>query len=222
MSSSKSEAVDSLSSCCIICQTKLKSETVAATEKGIKGLIRSTAARKDKNDEFFKEAIVRINSALNEEGSAQTVVFYHRDCYATFTSSSHISRLREKPAGNSKHCLNVNKISQTDIHLGSDSQNEPDCTKCIFCQSVTPERIRKVQTEKMEIKIKSLVSVNAELNARILGGSKCGIVYHSNCLNKYQRLFDKLSTRNDDSQKVALPNLISELRVAATEGKVCL
>ncbi len=76
----------------------------------------------------------------------------------------------------------------------------------------------------MATTIKSLGVVSQELNLRILNGTanltQCGTSYHTNCLNKHQRIFDKLIPNNETRRELAFPKLISELRTAASQGKV--
>ncbi len=128
-------------SLCVICQ-KDKKHAVNATEKGINGLKRSCEARKKKHDVNFGLAIDRIDAILNDDDKARFEIKYHADCYATFTSKSHILRLRDKELSvhpvTSNLDLNGNPDSVPSSNLDSNGnfQSDIDWSKCIFCQQV--------------------------------------------------------------------------------------
>ena len=78
---------------CIVCQEKTWERVSCASEKGLVKLKESAQERQKHRDATNRAAIERISSAF---GTDPAPLVWHKSCYSTFTSPTHISRVHTK------------------------------------------------------------------------------------------------------------------------------
>ena len=101
---------------CFICQekdTQKSSGTRRLTEPGISRIQQVVQDRKRYNDVAKWDTIERLEHVNLSEIAKETTILNHKDCYTTFTSAQHISRLKAK----------FDKLSSSEIPSSSTQQN---------------------------------------------------------------------------------------------------
>lgn len=84
---------------CLICQEtdrKKSSGTRILTDAGISRIQQVIIDRKRYNDVANWDTIERLEHVSLNEIAKETDILNHKDCYTTFTSAQHISRLKAK------------------------------------------------------------------------------------------------------------------------------
>ena len=116
---------------CIICQEDKKDALFNASQDGLQRMKSVSEVRKNLRDSRYRAVIERVFSCFEDK---KTNLFkWHRGCHGTYTSETHINRLRHK------------LVSKTESTSAS-SHTEHDCKRlrshskpmnwnlCLFCQ----------------------------------------------------------------------------------------
>ena len=84
-------------SLCLPCQKDTrKKPTRKLGQQGLQKLLQTIDKRKRFNDVEHFEILGRLQASNLDELCQKGEVLYHKDCYATFTSSLHLNRLKNK------------------------------------------------------------------------------------------------------------------------------
>ena len=136
-------------SLCLLCQKDTcKKPTRKLGQQGLQKLLQTSDERKRFNDVEHFEILGRLQASNLDELCQKGEILYHKDCYATFTSSLHLNRLKNKVD---------NASTGSESTEASSTQNEArtalrsvvkaaNFDLCIFCQTKTTENPNLVAT----------------------------------------------------------------------------
>ena len=142
----RKRATQSTISKCIICQKdRAGCPLRQSTPPGVETLRNSLATRVSHNCTKYLEAIDRLQDVDFEKVS----LVWHKNCFSTFTSKTHLERLKKRSATSSvSDNTNETKVTTT-RKSGSFMQWE----KCIFCQLETADALHQIQTLEASSKV---------------------------------------------------------------------
>ena len=131
---------------CVFCQKKKPKEpTRKLGEAGIQRVRQAAADRRKYNDLANMHTVERLQATDFDELMKTTDVLNHKDCYATFTSSLHIARLKTKYESSlsSTSTSKTGSPSKPSLRSKVTSMNTD---LCIFCQEPSSNKTYLVAT----------------------------------------------------------------------------
>lgn len=226
---------------CIIC---LKKDSCLSTlrEAGWATIIQVTAARKACLDAEYARTILFLEKTSFQENT----LFYHRACYANYTSSERLKRLKSKASP--RNDSNAGKQC-SDRTLRSEAGPPVNKDLCIICQvgfiltccknctvhrmlklslfhyqvDVKSEYLRNASTYNMNETLQSIACVDFKLKRRMTHAFDAmagDIKYHINCLRAKERELEKCTDKANAAQTTSYRQLCFELHAAASSGQV--
>lgn len=162
-----------------------------------------------------------MQSPLQRKGKK---VAWHKTCYASFTSKTHISRLQKSHEGtSSKMRLSDQDAGQADLPLHSEVVWKLSADACMFCQDTTTKgSLSSVTTFKMSDQILEASKYDQVACVHFAGVSDLIAAegkYHTSCYMKFRRNASK--TKESSAQTdVAMEWLIMEIKEAAAKAHV--
>ena len=204
---------------CIICQETKTDKRFNSSAQGLSTLKEAAHSRSKLRDPQNRDAVERILGLVTAD---EQHLVWHRSCYASFTSKSHISRLQslthktttdvEKDAGPSR--------PQPSLRSSSMAIN---WKSCMFCQDIDSKlKISSVTTLKVSDRILEASKYDQFLSIQLAGVSDLIAAegkYHNPCYMQFLRKTSK-TRESSENTDLAMEWLIDELTVAATKANV--
>ena len=196
---------------------KTRERVSCASEKGLVKLKESAQERQKHRDFTNRAAIDRIS------GTNTAPLVWHKSCYSTFTSPTHISRVYKKnEAALSAASRTTTAPDTTPLALPStrSSTYPMNWEACMFCQSASDmSMVSSVTTLKMSQHILDLSRFDQLANIRLSGVIDLIASegkYHGICYKQFIRDISKRK-KNSKTTDVAMLWLTDELRCAADQ-----
>ena len=125
--------------------------TSDATLTGITSLKNALLTRMKLRCDKYLEAIETLNNNLDVLNNNSIRLVYHKSCYSSFCSKTHLDRLRKKY----EKTLATSSTSQQDSQTFMTRSDIPpvEFDKCIFCQEINSRSLRQVITLETSQKI---------------------------------------------------------------------
>ena len=207
---------------CIICQNDKRNDKLfTGSEQGIRKLYEVAQERFEKVDYVYRQSIERIRSSNVENDQIK----WHKICYASFTSRTNISRLKDPntvPLSNSSSSeVSTATGGKTARQLRSQS-----CTAnwslCIFCQEYKNDSLHSVESFHTSDKIIRSVPYDHNLSIILAGVSDliaAEAKYHLRC---YTRFLKETSMIKNDAKTngIAMEWLCAEISNKASKGHI--
>ena len=205
---------------CIICQEeKADKNFIQCGEQGLAKLKTLAVMRNRLCDAENRLVIDRILE-LSSSNVTQDL-WYHKSCYSTFTSKSHIERLDEKrSSAKPQEC----EPSSSGTTLRS-STTAVDWDVCMFCQDTSlKETLCSVTTLKMSDTILNLSKFDQDVHVRLSGISDIIAAegkYHPKCFKKFQYNASKAKTTSETQKTdLAMGWLTADIMDSSKKGHV--
>lgn len=224
---------------CIICQTAGKEATRKATPQGMNTVRDAISKRIQYNCDKYLDAIDLLQSGkVALDASESSKIIWHKNCFSSFTSSSHLDRLKRRFESS------LAKSDATASPIGSSTQasvstSEPQKTasrssipavqwdKCIYCQSVTKGNTHQVMTLETSDKILNGTKHDCILRCRLAGISDLVAAeakYHLKCHSSFMQKLNinpPTDTENlSDHSHICFTNVVKELEKGLDEGNI--
>ena len=135
-------------SLCIICQ-ETKKENLRSTDTGLSTLINAAKLRQTFKDPNNRTAIENILSPSHSNPAGP--MKWHKTCYSTFTSKSHIDRLKKSQTTITSTCsssCSEQPAAEIARATRSSSGKAIDWELCMFCEKHTEDKLHQVLTFK--------------------------------------------------------------------------
>ncbi|KAL2095499.1 hypothetical protein ACEWY4_010218 [Coilia grayii] len=197
---------------CIICKDSKRDQVFKATEQGLLTLKAAAEDRQRLHDINHREAIQRVLLVQNIQN-----VFWHRMCYASFTSKNHISRLQQKSCDSSADLdegAGPSKRARTLPTMTRSSVATMKWDACMFCQEVNSKfKVSMVTTLNMSDRILAASKYDQVLSVQLASVSDLIAAegrYHTPCYMKFLRKTTKTKD-NSSSSDLAMEWLLEEL-----------
>lgn len=195
---------------CLVCQhEKLDDKLYNGSAQGLQTLKDRARERLKKNDIERRLSIDRIISADSEN-----TYVWHKSCYSSFTSRSHINRLNAD--------MQASTSTEGAKPLLRSNVETADWKRCMFCQQCTDESLFSVATLVTSIKIIDLSQYDRHLRIRLAGVNDliaAEAKYHLKCYSKFVRETTHMKTKSR-ANEVAIGWLIKELKLSAAKGHI--
>lgn len=190
---------------CLLCQEKVKLSFVFNPKSDSLNKIKEASSlRKDE-----------ISNIIDSK-SPESVFKWHRNCYASYVSTSNITRKTKRDISDQKHEQDEvsNTPSSSSLSLSTRRSIIPKCNykKCIFCQQDTKKKIKKTYRISEEEPAKRLLCLCRERQDEVfvrlstLNDTKdvfaADILYHKLCLSLY------FKESSPEESKYEMPNTI--------------
>ena len=154
---------------CVFCQKKEpKKPTRKLGEAGIQRVRQTAADRKKYNDLANLHTVERIQAA-DFEALKTTDVLNHKDCYATFTSSLQIARLKTKYESSLSSTSTSSDTFPTSRRSLRSEVTSMNTDLCIFCQEHSSKRTYLVATFEVSDKILRGAQADYVMRCRLAG-----------------------------------------------------
>ena len=205
---------------CILCQETKTDKLFNSSAQGLSTLKEAAHSRSKLRDPQNRDAVERVLGLVTAD---EQHLVWHRSCYASFTSKSHISRLQslthktttadaEKDAGPSR--------PQPSLRSSSMAIN---WKACMFCRDINSKlRLSSVTTLKMSNRILEASKYDQYLSVHLAGVSDLIAAegkYHNPCYMQFLRKTSK-SKESSENTDLAMEWLLDELKVSATRANV--
>ena len=215
-------------SLCLLCQKDTwKKPARKLGQQGLQKLLQTIDERKWFNDVEHFEILGRLQASNLDELCQKVAVLYHKDCYATFTSSLHLNRLKNKVD---------NASTGSESTEASSTQNEArtalrsvvkaaNFDLCIFCQTKTTENNNRT-IATIEVSDNVLKAAGSDYTMRCRLAGVIDLVasdarYHLKCYVRFLRKHTSDGTSyNDNPQKVCIERVAEELKCGMRSGAV--
>lgn len=218
----RKRATQSTISKCIICQKDRGGCPLRqATQAGVETLRNSLATRVSHNCTKFLEAIDRLQDVVFEKVS----LVWHKDCFSSFTSKTHLERLKRRSATSSVS----DNTNETHVTTTRSSVSSMQWEKCIFCQLETGDALHQVQT----LEASSKVMLNAKNTSPVLCYRVAGVAdlvaaeakYHLKCYVTFFRKAEKQNAGHemdfeDSFQQACFQKCMAELTSEFRNGNI--
>ena len=212
---------------CIICQGGSDSVLRQSSTRGIESLKSALATRISFKCDKFLDAIDRLQS----EGLHLENVVWHKDCFSTFTSKSHLDRLKRRSVKATLTHDNLQSATESlSCQLGHRSVCAMQWDKCLFCQDDMGGTLRQVMTLEMSAKVLAGAERDPTLSYRLAGITDlvaAEMKYHLKCYVVFCRKVEKLNEHTpDQSDQDALfdescfHEVVKELGVELEAGNI--
>lgn len=120
---------------CIICQEAKKADKLYnATKQGLQTLLEAAQSRSKLRDPQNRDAVERVLGIANAE---EQHLVWHRSCYASFTSKSHICRLQSDQQQRAPTATNADAGPSRPSSTLRSSSVAINWNACMFCQDAT-------------------------------------------------------------------------------------
>ena len=164
---------------CIICQTDKSDKLRAGSVQGYDRIMQCAHERHKKKDIDNRDSRDRIISSVHGN------VCWHSNCYSSFTSKTHIDRLKKihtEPCTSQNTSIETQKLRRTEKHIHWD--------KCMFCQERCNDQLHSVQSFNTSKKIIDATRYDHKLSVAFAG--ICDLIasegkYHLKCYANFLR-----------------------------------
>lgn len=209
---------------CVFCQKKKPKEpTRKLGEAGIQRVRQTAADRRKYNDLANMHTVERLQATDFDELMKTTDVLNHKDCYATFTSSLHIARLKTKYESSlsSTSTSKTGSPSKPSLRSKVTSMNTD---LCIFCQEPSSKKTYLVATFDVSDKILQGAQADCVMRCRLAGISDLVAAdarYHLQCYVQFKRKVSNPSSSSAQTPRdVCFEKVASEVSTGLVEGDI--
>lgn len=188
---------------CLICQTKKDDEaTRAATSAGLATLKDALSKRTKLNCDKYVDVIKILNSNNHIFNEDSMKFVYHKSCFSSFTSKTHLDRLAKRHGKSLQASSTPSETNEATPRASVSRSAIPpvDFDKCIFCQKKTSECLRQVLTLETSEKLTKHKDSNISLSLRLAGVTDlvaAEVKYHLPC---YSRFFRTIAVMERESK----------------------
>ena len=214
---------------CLICQekdTQKSSGTRRLTAPGISRIQQVVQDRKRYNDVANWDTIERLEHVNPSEIAKETTILNHKDCYTTFTSAQHISRLKAK----------FDKLSSSEIPSSSTQQNNQpalrstvnsklNTSRCIFCQKESSKKTYLFARLDVSDTVLEAAESDYDMRYRLAGISDLVAAdarYHLQCYVNFKRRTSGSERigNTQDPVNICIQRVVQELSTGLSNGDI--
>jgi len=206
---------------CLLCQKCGKDGIRKCTPQGIHTLKEALATRLKYNCDKYMDTIDRLQGDAVDLVDSSKTLLWHKNCFSSFTSSSHLDRLRRRfessmssshnPIENSANVTCVDHVKQCEPQKPPSRRSSISAVqwdRCIYCQCESKAKVHQILTLETSDRILNGAKLDCILRYRLAGISDLVAAeakYHLQChasfmqnLNKTQAAIgaDNLSSYN--------------------------
>lgn len=214
---------------CFICQKRDSKKSTGVrtlTEAGISRIQQVIKDRKRYNDVANWDTIERLEHVSLSEIVKETAILNHKDCYTTFTSAQHISRLKAK----------FDKLSSSEIPCSSTQENDQpalrsavnsklNTSRCIFCQEESSKKTYLFARLDVSDAVLEAAQSDYDMRYKLAGISDLVAAdarYHLHCYVNFKRRTSGADrTANvHDPVKICIQRVVQELSSGLSNGDI--
>jgi len=214
---------------CLICQEtdrKKSSGTRILTDAGISRIQQVIIDRKRYNDVANWDTIERLEHVSLNEIAKETDILNHKDCYTTFTSAQHISRLKAK----------YDKLFSSEIPGSSTQQKEQpalrsavnsklNTSRCIFCQEESSKKTYLFARLDVSDAVIEAARSDYDMRYKLAGISDLVAAdarYHLHCYVNFKRRTSGTdqTANTHDPVRICIHRVVQELSTGLSHGKI--
>ena len=138
---------------CLICQKRTHEETRDASSAGLISVKDASSTQTKFHCDAYIDTIDMQNSNTHVLNDPSKKLIWHKSCYSSFTSKSHLERLKKRYEKNLPASSTSEQEQQAVPRLSRTVIPPVDYKLCIFCQADTgsSDDIRRVMTKSKTV-----------------------------------------------------------------------
>lgn len=210
---------------CLICQKRMHEKTRAASS-AVKD---ASAEQTQFHCDAYNNTIDVLKSNTHVLNDPSKKLIWHKSCYSSFTSKSHLERLKKRYEKNLPASSTSEQDQQAVPRLSSIVIPPVDYKMCIFCQEDigNSNNIRRVMTKSTLNKILKHKDSDYFLSCRLVGVScliAAEVCYHTLCYAKFLKfiaaLEHSLELCTSPMKQACFRVVMDEVQVGLNKGNV--